>query len=74
LLGGVAAMSLRKGSKGHRMGGAVFAIGMMCMTVSAILLGVLKTQTLNALVGALTGYLVAGGWPGTAAVFVTSPS
>jgi uncharacterized membrane protein len=62
LLGGVAAMSLRKGSAGHRTGGTVFVIGMICMTVSAIPLGLLKTQTLNALVGALTCYLVASGW------------
>jgi hypothetical protein len=62
LLGGVAAMSLRKGSTGHRTGGTVFVIGMICMTASAIPLGLLKTQTLNALVGALTGYLVASAW------------
>lgn len=29
LLGGVAAMSLRKGSPGHRTGGNVFVIGMV---------------------------------------------
>jgi uncharacterized membrane protein len=62
LLGGAAAMSLRKGSKGHRTGGSVFTIGMICMTASAISLGLLKAQTLNALVGALTCYLVASGW------------
>ena len=62
LLGGVAAMSLRKGSTGHRTGGTVFVIGMICMTASAIPLGLLKAQTLNALVGALTGYLVTSGW------------
>ena len=62
LLGGVAAMSLRKGSTGHRTGGTIFVIGMICMTVSAIPLGLLKAQTLNALVGALTCYLVASGW------------
>jgi uncharacterized membrane protein len=62
LLGGVAAMSLRKGSTGHRTGGTVFVIGMICMTASAIPLALLKAQTLNALVGALTCYLVASGW------------
>jgi hypothetical protein len=62
LLGGVAAISLRKGSTGHRTGGSVFVIGMICMTVSAIPLGLEKTQILNALVGALTCYLVASGW------------
>ncbi len=62
LLGGVAAMSLRKGSTGHRSGGTVFVTVMICMTLSAIPLGLLKTQTLNALVGALTCYLVASGW------------
>jgi hypothetical protein len=55
-------MSLRKGSTGHRTGGTVFVIGMICMTVSAVPLGLLKTQTLNALVGALTCYLVTTGW------------
>ena len=62
LPGGVAAMSLRKGSIAHRTAGTVFVIGMICMTASAILLGLLKTQTLNALVGTLTCYLVATGW------------
>jgi hypothetical protein len=55
-------MSLRKGSTGHRIGGTVFVIGIICMTASAIPLALLKTQTLNALVGALTCYLVASGW------------
>lgn len=62
LSGGVAAMSLCKGSTGHRTGGTVFVSGMACMSASAVLLGLLKTQTLNALVGALTCYLVASGW------------
>ena len=62
LPGGVAAMSLRKGSTAHRIGGTVFVIGIICMTASAIPLALLKTQTLNALVGALTCYLVASGW------------
>jgi uncharacterized membrane protein YfcA len=62
VLGGLAAMSLRKGSTGHRTGGIVFVIGMICMTLSAVPLGILKTQTLNALVAALTCYLVASGW------------
>jgi hypothetical protein len=57
-----ASMSLRKGSPGHRTGGTVFVIGMVWMTAGAIPLGLLKTQTLNALVGALTCYLVASGW------------
>lgn len=61
VLGGLAAMSLRKGSTGHRTGGIVFVIGMICMTLSAVPLGILKTQTLNALVAALTCYLVALG-------------
>ena len=62
LISGIAAMILRKGSTGHRNGGTVFVIGMVCMTVSAMLLGLLKTQTLNALMGAFTFYLVASGW------------
>lgn len=62
LLAGVAAMSLRKGSTGHRTGGTIFVIAMICMTTSAIPLGLLKTQTLNSLVGALTCYLVVSGW------------
>ena len=62
VLGGVAAMGLRKGSARHRIAGTVFALGMICMTASAIPLGLLKTQTLNALVGALTCYLVLSGW------------
>lgn len=59
---GVAAMVLRKGSAWHRTAGRIFGTGMICMTLSAIPLGLLKTQTLNALVGALTCYLVASGW------------
>jgi uncharacterized membrane protein len=62
VMAGVAAMVLRKGSARHRMAGTIFGLGMICMTVSAIPLGLLKTQTLNVLVGALTCYLVASGW------------
>jgi hypothetical protein len=68
-------MSLRKGSKGHRIGGSVFTIGMICMTASAIPLGLLKAQTLNALVGALTCYLwQAAGWLAAATDFRTCES
>jgi hypothetical protein len=62
VMGGLAAMVLRKGSAWHRMAGTIFGLGMICMTVSAIPLALLKTQTLNALVGVLTFYLVASGW------------
>jgi hypothetical protein len=62
LPGGVAAMSLRKASRGHRIGGLVFVVGMICMAASAVALGIFKAQTLNALVGAVTCYLVASAW------------
>ena len=62
VMAGMAAMFLRKGSARHRLAGTIFGVGMICMTLSAIPLGLLKAQTLNALVGALTCYLVASGW------------
>jgi uncharacterized membrane protein len=62
LLSGVAAMSLRKGSPWHRVAGNVFTVSMLSMSASGAYLALMKTQTLNALVGCLTFYLVATAW------------
>jgi hypothetical protein len=55
LLSGVAAMSFRKGSTGHRMAGNIFFIAMLTMGLTAALLG-------NVFGGTLTLYLVTTGW------------
>lgn len=62
LVAGVGAMSLRKGSRWHRLIGQVFTFSMLSMAASAVYLGFMKAQTLNALVGCLTFYLVTTAW------------
>jgi hypothetical protein len=62
LLSGTAAMSLRKGSRRHRVAGNVFVIAMLSLSASGAHLGFMKHQMLNGLQGVLTFYLVATAW------------
>ena len=62
LLAGTAGLLFAKGSRTHRINGTVFFAAMMIMGASAIVLAIMKAQTLNALVGALTCYLVTTAW------------
>jgi uncharacterized membrane protein len=62
LLSGFAALGFRKGARMHRQAGTVFFISMLLMAASAAYLALVKSQTLNAIVGVLTFYMVATAW------------
>jgi hypothetical protein len=62
LLSGTAAMSFRKGSRGHRRAGNIFVISMMIMGACASYLAGMKHQMNNVFGGLLTVYLVATAW------------
>ncbi|HZV58736.1 MAG TPA: DUF2306 domain-containing protein [Candidatus Eremiobacteraceae bacterium] len=69
LLSGAVAMSLRKGSRRHRLAGDVFVISMLCMSGSGATVGFIKYQLMNSqaqlanfFIGVLTFYLVATAW------------
>jgi hypothetical protein len=62
LLSGAAALSFRKGSRGHRVAGNVFVISMLSMATAAVYLAFIKHQPNNVGGGILTFYLVATAW------------
>src|ERR1700759_1538448 len=62
LFSGTAAMSFRKGSRGHILSGRVFVASMLTMAVAAAYLGYLKHQPSNIGGGILTFYLIGTGW------------
>ncbi len=62
LLSGAAAMSFRKGSRGHALAGDVFVISMLTMAAAGVTLAVMKFQPGNIIGGTLTFYLVATAW------------
>ena len=62
LLAGAAALFSRKGTHPHRVAGNIFFVAMLCMSASAAGLALLKSQTMNLVVGTLTFYLVASAW------------
>jgi uncharacterized membrane protein len=62
LLSGAAAMTFRKGSRGHRLAGNVFVISMLTMATGALYLAILKSQVTNILGGLLTFYMVGTAW------------
>ena len=62
LLSGFAALFFRKGSRLHRMSGNVFFVSILSMSASATFLALGKSQTINAIVGTLTFYMVATAW------------
>lgn len=59
LLSGAVAMSLRKGSRRHRVAGNVFVISMLSLGATAVYLAIMKSQMNNVFGGVLTCYLVA---------------
>jgi uncharacterized membrane protein len=75
LASGAVAMTLRKGSHGHRVAGSVFVTAMVSMTVTAVYLGLARHEVGNCLIALLTLYLVVTAWrtarrgEGTAGVF-----
>lgn len=62
LASGSVALFSRKGSRLHRQSGRVFFISMLCMSASAACLALMKSQTINLVVGVLTFYMVATAW------------
>jgi len=62
VLSGAAALSLRKGSRGHGVAGRVFVTTMLSLAASGVYLAVVKSQPGNVLGGVLTFYLVATAW------------
>ena len=64
LLSGAAALSLRKGSRRHRIAGNVFAFAIACMATTATYIASTDPNgaVINVLMGILTTYLVATGW------------
>jgi len=62
LLAGAAAMSFRKGSRGHRLAGKVFVVSMLIMGAFAVPLALMKHDPNNAFGGILTIYLVSTAW------------
>ena len=62
ILSGFVAIFLRKGSRQHRVAGNVFVTSMLAMSVCAVCLAFMKSQTGNVLGGVFTFYLVATAW------------
>jgi hypothetical protein len=62
MFSGAAAMSFRKGSRGHRMAGDVFVVSMMIMGAFAVPLALMKHDMNNFFGGILTIYLVSTAW------------
>ncbi len=62
LASGSVALFSRKGSRLHRQAGGVFFVSMLCMSASAACLALMKSQTINLVVGVLTFYMVATAW------------
>jgi uncharacterized membrane protein len=62
LLSGAAAISVRKGSRAHRVIGNVFVLTMLGLAASAVYLATVKHQMPNILGGIFTAYLVTTAW------------
>ncbi|MGE3401534.1 MAG: hypothetical protein AB7K63_03035 [Vicinamibacterales bacterium] len=59
LFAGMTAMAVAKGGFAHRRAGAVFAIAMLTMCGSALIIAVARAQSINIVAATLTAYLVA---------------
>jgi uncharacterized membrane protein len=62
LAAGSAAMSLRKGGRGHVVAGNIFMAAMLAMALTGAVLAVLKPERATAVIGIITAYLVATAW------------
>ncbi len=62
VLSGFVAISLRKGSRRHRVVGNVFFISMLGLGASGAYMGFMKSQVTNVMGGIITLYLVATSW------------
>jgi hypothetical protein len=62
MLSGFVAVFLRKGSRRHGLAGNVFVIAMLSLSLTGVLMAIVKSQVGNILGGSLTFYLVATAW------------
>jgi len=62
MLSGFVAVAFRKGSRKHAIVGTVFFISMVALSLSGVILALLKQQPSNVLGGTVTFYLVATAW------------
>jgi len=62
LLSGAAAISFRKGSRGHVLAGRVFVVSMLTMAAGAVYLAIVRHQPNNLGGGILTFYLIGTAW------------
>jgi hypothetical protein len=62
MVSGTAAISFRKGSRGHVLAGKVFVASMLMMAAGAVYLAVVKHQPNNIGGGILTFYLIGTAW------------
>ena len=62
VLSGGTAVFLRKGSRRHRVAGNVFVLSMIGLSLSAIYLALVKSESSNVLAGTFTSYLVITAW------------
>lgn len=62
LLSGAAAMSFRKGSRGHRAAGNVFVVAMLIMGACGSTLALMKHEMNNVFGGLLTVYMITTAW------------
>ena len=62
LLSGAAAISFRKGSRGHVLAGKVFVVSMLTMAAGAVYLAIVRHQPNNLGGGILTFYLIGTAW------------
>lgn len=63
ILSGFAAMFLAKGSARHRLAGTTFAVSMLTLCASGLVIAVfLRPNNLNVVASMLTAYLVASSW------------
>jgi hypothetical protein len=62
MLSGFVAVFLRKGSRRHGLAGNVFVVAMLSLSLTGVLMAIVKSQVGNILGGSLTFYLVATAW------------
>ncbi len=62
MLSGFVAVFLRKGSRRHGLTGSVFVVAMLSLSLTGVLMAIVKSQVGNILGGSLTFYLVATAW------------
>jgi hypothetical protein len=62
LLSGAAAMTFRKGSRGHGLAGSVFVVSMLTMSGAGTILATMKSEVSNICGGVMTFYMVTTAW------------